>query len=75
MTLDELKSLKSSDKFHHATYRDHGTLWEGLWIYEKYDGLRGFKPVGCFGKDSPELDAAHNEVRGSGVSLGSFGNG
>lgn len=76
MTIDQLKKLMQEDKFHHATYRNHGTIWEGLWIYEKAtDGFRGYKPVGSFSKTDPDLDAAHNLVRNTGVSLGSYGNG
>jgi hypothetical protein len=75
MTLDELRALLASDKFHHATYRDHGTIWEGLYIYQQHDGLRGFDIAGVFGKNSPDLDAAHAIVRHTGVSVGSYGNG
>lgn len=83
MTLEQLKALRASGNFHHATYRNVGTLWEGLWIYEKdeppadWNGKwhPGFKPAGCFYKDSPELDAAYDEVRGTGVSLGRYGAG
>lgn len=75
MTIEQLKKLISDGKFHHATYRCIGTLWEGLWIYAKYDGLRGFEPVGSFPKDSVELDEAHNILRGTGISVGSYGQG
>jgi hypothetical protein len=75
MKLDELKTLMQSGQFHHATYRNFGTLWEGLYIYRKYDGLRGFEPCGAFPKDDPELDAAHDLLRGTGVSVGAYGNG
>jgi hypothetical protein len=73
MTISELKQLQESGEFHHATYRDFGTLWEGLWIYVKYDGLRGFQPAGCFGKDHPELKIAESMCRG--ISVGSYGQG
>lgn len=73
MTLQELQNLKTSGRFHHATYRNHGTLWEGLWIYECFNGT--FKPAGAFFKDNSEIDAAYNLVRSSGVSVGSYGNG
>jgi len=74
MTIDELKALRAADKFHHATYRNQGSLWEGLWIYEKADdGFRGFKPAGAFFKDDPNLDAAERELRGAGVSVGAYG--
>lgn len=64
-----------SGKFHHATYRDIGKLWEGLWIYQKYDGLRGFEPVGSFLKDSPELETAMELTRSTGISVSSYGRG
>ncbi len=74
MTLEELKALKDTGEFHHATYRDHGTCWEGLWVYrKKADGFRGFDVVGCFAKDDPNLDAASDLVRGTGVSVGAYG--
>ena len=75
MPLDKLRELLASGQFHHATYRGFGTLWEGLWIYAKYEGMRGFEPVGSFLKDDPELDAAHELVRHTGVSVGAYGQG
>ena len=77
MTLNELKALRASGKFHHATYREHGTIWEGLYIYENADdGFRGFKLTASFSKNDPLLlDAAYAIVRNSGVSFGSYGNG
>ena len=63
-------------KFHHATYRDQGTCWEGLWVYEAAeDGFRGYKPTGAFFKGDPNLDAAYAEVSNTGVSVGAFGRG
>ena len=73
MTIDELKSLIAEGKFHHATYRDHGTLWEGLWIYEKSDDRIGFKPAGSFPKGTE--DEAYQLVRHTGVSNGAYGRG
>lgn len=75
MALEELKQLMESGQFHHATYRNLNTLWEGLWIYRKYDGLRGFEPVGCFGKEDANLKAAEDMVRHTGISFGSYGKG
>ncbi len=76
MTLNDLQTLIDKGLFHHATYRHHGTIWEGLWIYAKADkGFRGFSPVGSFFKDDPDLDAAHNTVKRSGVSVGAYGQG
>jgi hypothetical protein len=52
------------------------TLWEGLWIYVKEaDGFRGYAPAGCFPKDDPELKAAEDMVRGTGISVGAYGQG
>lgn len=75
MKIEELKILLDEGGFHHATYRNFGTVWEGLWIYRKYDGLRGFEPVGSFPKDSPDLKQAEEMVRGTGISVGSCGMG
>ena len=76
MTLDALQTLLNSGQFHHATYRNVGTLWEGLWIYEKNaNGFRGYSVVGSFPKGDRELEQAHKLVRGSGISVGSFGRG
>jgi len=76
MTLNELQSMKQAGEFHHATYRDIGSIWEGLYIYRKAsDGFRGFKLIGCFGKDNPDLPAAESIVCGSGVSVGAYGRG
>lgn len=76
MTLSELQRLLDSQEFHHATYRNQGTLWEGLWIYKKSGaGFRGYEPVGSFPKNSPDLDQAYRLCGGTGISLGSFGEG
>ncbi len=75
MTLDELKSLMDSGDFHHAGYGNFGTLWEGLWIYRCYDGLRGFIEAGAFLKNDPNLPHAEQIVRGTGISVGSYGDG
>lgn len=76
MQLSELKRLVDSGEFHHATYRNIGTLWEGLHIYRKAaTGFRGFEGIGYFPKGDPELDAAHDLVRHTGVSVGAYGRG
>ena len=72
MTMSELVNLRLSGRFHHATYRNQGTLWEGLWIYEKTDDAIGYIPAGSFCKDSPDLKAAENYVKDTGISFGSF---
>jgi hypothetical protein len=78
MTLEQLKALRASGKFHHATYREIGKVWEGLYIYEKdATGFRGFLLAGAFNKsmDPEGLRAAEAEVAGTGVSVGAYGNG
>lgn len=76
MTLSQLQALIDSGDFHHATYRNQGTLWEGLWIYKKSDtGFNGYEPVANFSKSSPDCDAAHEICAGTGISLGSYGQG
>ena len=77
MTLETLKQLLESSQFDHATYRNIGTLWEGLWIYRKTTCAVGFEPAGCFSKNDPQelQDAAYDMVRMTGVSVGSRGNG
>ena len=76
MTIQELRALRATGKFHHATYQNGPSLWEGLWIYRKSEiGFRGFEPAGCFYKGDPDLDAAHRVIADTGVSLGSYGQG
>jgi hypothetical protein len=76
MTIKDLKAMLESQTFHHATYRNQGTLHEGLWIYvRKETGFRGYDVAGCFPKDSPELESAFELVRGTGISVGAYGRG
>lgn len=77
MELSELKTLRESGEFHHATYRNQGTLWEGLHIYCKdSDGFRGFRSVGFFSPSNREtLALAEDMVRGTGISVGAYGQG
>ena len=87
MTLSELKELRDSGQFHHATYRNQRTLWEGLWIYRKSEtGLRGFAVAGCFNarldsdmhprtQGDTEIDDAMNLVSDTGISVGAYGQG
>ncbi len=73
---EELKALVESGEFHHATYRNRGTVWEGLWFYRKDPaGLRGFSVVGCVSKSDPDTERAYDLLRGTGISVGSYGNG
>src|SRR5574343_302629 len=49
--LEHLRILLANGLFHHATYRNKGTLWEGLWIYAKDPtGFRGYRPATCIAK-------------------------
>lgn len=76
MTLETLNQLRKSGQFHHATYRNRGTLWEGLWIYVKDSaGFRGYSPAGFFPTGDPELDAAFLACQGTGISVGAYGQG
>ena len=76
MKLDELQSILDAGTFHHATYRNIGTLWEGLWIYIKQDNtFNGFTPLGVFHKDNSDLGAAENLVKHTGISVGHYGAG
>jgi hypothetical protein len=78
MTIEELKQLQASGEFHHATYRNVGKCWEGLYIYKRDpDGFRGFSLAGSFNnyyrQRNPECEKAMELVRG--LHVGSFGNG
>ena len=75
-TVEDLKALMESGEFHHATYRDIGTLWEGWHIYKKEDNhFNGFTHVTMFGKNHPRLEEVYQLVRNTGYSVGSYGNG
>lgn len=74
ITIEMLMELLASGQFHHATYRNQGTIWEGLWIYQKSEtGFRGFEAVGFFGRQTAHLEQAEQLVSHTGVSLGSYG--
>lgn len=87
--LEILKKLISEGQFHHATYRDKGTIWEGLWIYRKSEtGRRGFEVAGCIpgrvgeefcggtrNTNRPELDEAYRLIDGGRLSVGAYGEG
>jgi hypothetical protein len=75
MTIEQLKNLLSSGQFDHATYREIGSIWEGLYIYAKEDSKIGFNLVGSFNVADGLADEAHELVRHTGVSVGSRGNG
>lgn len=73
-SLATLKTMMEGGSFHHATYRyDISPGWH---IYRKAeDGFRGFSYAIGFGKDSHVKEAVEALVRGTGYSLGSYGNG
>lgn len=76
-SIDLLKSLLASGDFHHATYRCHGSLWDGLWIYRRSaTGFRGYEPAGFFfGPKHPDYAEAERLISGTGVSVGAYGQG
>ena len=78
MTIDELKALQASGEFHHATYRNVGKCWEGLYIYKRDpNGCRGFSLAGSFNnyyrQRNPVCEEAMALVKG--LHVGSFENG
>jgi hypothetical protein len=74
--IELLRESLASGTFHHATYRNIGTVWEGLWFYVKDpNGFRGYVVGGCINKTDPDINAAHDLVRGTGMSIGSYGRG
>jgi hypothetical protein len=74
--LEQLQASLRSGRFHHATYRNIGTVWEGLWFYEKDpNGFRGYSVAGYVNKTDPDINKAHDLVRETGVSVGAYGQG
>ena len=73
--LSDLQCLLDSGVFHHATYRDIGTVWEGLMVYVASNNSIGYEPTMLFGKNNPDLRAAEEMVRGTGISVGAYGQG
>ena len=74
----QLQNLLSSDQFHHATYRNQGTVWEGIWFYKKDSSEKSFQGYileGCVNKSDPDLEEAYKLLAGKGMSVGSFGEG
>jgi hypothetical protein len=73
--IDILKISIENKQFHHATYRNKNTLWEGLWFYSKDEkGFRGYLVAGCINKNDPNLELAYELVKNTGISFGNFGN-
>jgi hypothetical protein len=79
MNTNELKRLIDSGEFHHATYRNLGNLWEGLYIYRKAANSMGWELAWTFnrGMEPEALDDAEMILRDFRVPvcLGSYGNG
>lgn len=75
--IQQLRLLLDEHKFHHATYRDQGRLWEGLFIYPNDpNGFCGYGgPCLVFGKEDLDLSAAQDMVKHLGTSLGAYGKG
>jgi hypothetical protein len=74
--IEQLRQLLGSGEFHHATYRSKGTVWEGLWFYNRdVNGFRGYCAFGCVRKDDPDFNQAMELVRSTGMSVGSYGAG
>lgn len=87
--LEILKRLIAEGQLHHATYRDQGTIFEGLWIYRKSEtGHRGFEVAGCIpgrvgaefcggtkSTNRAELDEAYALIGGGRLSVGAYGEG
>ncbi len=72
-----LKDMLADGSFHHATYRDHGTVWEGLKVYVRDKGPSGFLGYRfelAFSKGA-ESDLAYDMTRHTGVSVGKYGSG
>ena len=74
--LDKLKALIAKGELHHATYRNRGTVWEGVWFYRHdTDGFRGFSIAGCVNKVDPDFEESFRVLAGHGMSIGAFGEG
>ena len=71
-TIEDVKQLVASGRFHHATARTIGV--SKLWIYARDpDGFRGYTLVAAI----DDTDEAHVYFRsiGHGVSVGAYGAG
>lgn len=75
-SLEELQGLIASGEFHHATYRNRGTVWEGIWFYKKSkDGFRGFEVAGCVNVRDPDYEKTYQVLSGMGLHVGCYGGG
>ena len=76
--LELLKELLESGDFHHATIRNIGTPWEGVWFYRKSNTVhRGFEVAGYINAelDKEVIDEAIELVKGTGINMGCYGKG
>lgn len=76
--LERLKELVATEQLHHATYRNRGTVWEGLWYYRISIGpgaFRGFELDGSVLKDDPDYEEAYRVLAGRGLHVGAYGGG
>lgn len=76
--LERLKAMIADDTLHHATYRNRGTLWEGIWFYRKSNGhlsFQGYEVAGCVNKCDPDYEAAYEVLAGKGIHVGAYGGG
>jgi hypothetical protein len=74
--IEHLRFLIEHGELHHVTYRNRGTVWEGLWFYARSkDGFRGYEVAGCVNKNDPDYEDAYKLTQGIGLHVGSYGNG
>lgn len=76
--LEQLQQLIANKQIHHCTYRNIGTLWEGLWIYTNDSkDLTGFDVGTAFFKNDTNLFYAEQMLRANGYfqSVGAQGDG
>lgn len=77
--IELLKECRANGTFHHATIRNLDRCYGGLYFYvkatEENGGFRGYKMAGSVSKDSPDFDKAIDMVKGTGISMGAYGEG
>jgi hypothetical protein len=75
-SLGKLQALIASGQLHHATYRNRGTVWEGIWVYRKAaDGFRGYEVETGILKSDPDYERAYEVLQGKGLHVGAYGGG
>lgn len=74
--IDELRALIASGELHHATYRNKGTVWEGIWFYPRDPkGFRGYGIPGCVSVNDQDIEEAFRLLAGKGMHVGCYGGG